>query len=1080
MGLPTIFSTCRPRADVLAGSVRDDEFMADLSRVANKTATADYLDPIAFFAKSYPTRGMKELLKAVCLRLSGKGGEVSSIIRLGTQYGGGKTHSLIALVHAVRGVKGVANLSDFVDPSILPAGAVRIAALDGENADPANGLTLEPGLLAYSMWGEMAYRLAGRKGYDRIRQSDEKHIAPGADTIRELFGGEPTLILLDEVSVYLRKVERAFPDASKQFAAFIHDLFKAVASTPQVALVYTLAIGKDDKANDAYKEENERAAAAMAEAESVAVRSTTPLNPTEEDETPNVLRARLFESVELNAAKEVLAAYNQVWNTNKDGLPADAASPELRDQFARSYPLHPKLLEMLTEKTASLSTFQRTRGMLRLLARTIHQLWRTQPPDAYSLHTHHMDPAFEAIRTEVNVKLGQGQYAPAVKSDVAAVAGDEPALAQRLDQQKYPGLPPVTSYVARTVFWHTLAYGDSAKGITAEQLKLSICSPALEPSFIEQARIQFVADSIYLDDRPGAPLRFMVEPNLTMIVRRTMRDIDAAEVRKDLAERIRHLFSMPRGEFNAILSPAGPYEVPDEVGDGRPLLVVMNHESTAVPPDIRFPPPDIAEIFEYKGTERKIRELKNNLVFVAADERTIPNMLDLVRRRLALGRLQAPEHQSNLADYQKGKVKADFEKLKLDVAMAILQCYRHLFYPSSSPMVGTQLPLGHTIIELSGAGDSPGNGQHQVARVLHEQKKLLEPRDIPDAPAFVRDQTGLKVKGEMTTAQMRTEYRRAPKLSILLHDTPLFECIRNGIDQGLFIYREESQVWGPGDPRPVIHLTDNHFLHTLDDAKTKKLWPRAEPLEVRFQANPVTIERGGSSELVVSVKGGVPPYTFASNEQQLTATETDETTQQLRVRPDQSMTYTIEVTDSRGQRQQSTTVVTIREKSGEIQPPLPPTGPRPAAEQATPEFSAQGPLAQALADLWDKSRKANVASIATLRVRLFESGATWKVHQAMATLQEADVTCHFEADIEADGIETFEVKFTGRVDKANAVKSFLDPQIRAAKETDFKADYTLAFKQPLSLKDESAETFTKRLTQYGGGEAFVEAVAGKA
>ena len=114
MSLPTVFSTCKPRADVEAGSIRDDEFMADLSRVVNKTAPEDYLNPAAFFAKSYPTRGMKELLKAVCLRLSGKGGEVSSIIRLGTQYGGGKTHGLIALVHAVRGGtlgnQGVPNL----------------------------------------------------------------------------------------------------------------------------------------------------------------------------------------------------------------------------------------------------------------------------------------------------------------------------------------------------------------------------------------------------------------------------------------------------------------------------------------------------------------------------------------------------------------------------------------------------------------------------------------------------------------------------------------------------------------------------------------------------------------------------------------------------------------------------------------------------------------------------------------------------------------------------------------------------------------------------------------------------------
>ena len=97
----------------------------------------------------------------------------------------------------------------------------------------------------------------------------------------------------------------------------------------------------------------------------------------------------------------------------------------------------------------------------------------------------------------------------------------------------------------------------------------------------------------------------------------------------------------------------------------------------------------------------------------------------------------------------------------------------------------------------------------------------------------------------------------------------------------------------------------------------------------------------------------------------------------------------------------------------------------------------------------------------------------------MATLQDADVTCHFEAGIEADGIETFEVNFTGRVDKANAVKSFLDPQIRAANETQFEATYTLAFKQPLSMKDDSADSLARRLTQYGGGEAFVEAVAGK-
>jgi hypothetical protein len=597
LSLATIFATCTPRPDVLSGATRDEQFMADLSQVVNGTALRDYLDPVLFFRNTFPTRGLRELMKAVCLRLSGKGGEVSPIIRLGTQYGGGKTHSLIAITHAARGMKGVANIADFVDPVLLPTGGVRIAALDGENTDPANGRQLEPGLCAFSLWGELAYQLGGAAAYERLRNSDEKHIAPGAEILRELFGNQPTLILLDEISVYLRKVERAFPDASRQFTAFVHALFKAVASTPQVALVYTLAIGKDDKAQDASKEENERAAAALAEAESVAVRSSTALNPTAEDETADVLRVRLFETVDRAAAAEVIDAYSRLWANNKDALPAEAASPELKEQFARTYPLHPKLLELLTEKTASLSTFQRTRGMLRLLARTVHLLWRNQPPDAYSIHIHHMDPGFEPIRTEIQEKIGMRQYAAAIKADVAAVPGDEPALAQRLDAQKFPGLAPVTSYVARTIFWHTLAYGDTARGVSPEQLRLAVCSPALEPAFIEQARAAFQTEALFLDDRPGAPLRFMAEANLNQVIGRYMRDVDASEVRAYLRDRIDKLFNLPRGEFNAILFPAGPWEVPDDLADPRPLLVILNYESTAIPADLHQPPAELEDIF---------------------------------------------------------------------------------------------------------------------------------------------------------------------------------------------------------------------------------------------------------------------------------------------------------------------------------------------------------------------------------------------------------------------------------------------------------------------------------------------------
>src|SRR4051794_7925845 len=190
MGLPsTIFTSCIPRADVAAGTTKDEQFAADLAQVIRGTAPDEYRVPAVFFRNSYPTRGMKELLKAVCLRLSGKGGEVGSVFRLDTQYGGGKTHGLIALVHAVKGMPGVGNVAEFVDPALLPRGKVRVAALDGENSDPADGLTLGDGLRAYSLWGDLAYQLAGAEGYRRVENGDRSHVAPGAETLRELFGG---------------------------------------------------------------------------------------------------------------------------------------------------------------------------------------------------------------------------------------------------------------------------------------------------------------------------------------------------------------------------------------------------------------------------------------------------------------------------------------------------------------------------------------------------------------------------------------------------------------------------------------------------------------------------------------------------------------------------------------------------------------------------------------------------------------------------------------------------------------------------------------------------------------------------
>ena len=830
MTVPTIFETCRPRADVLEGAITEADFAADLAQVIVGKGNVDYLDPARFFANTYPTRGLRNLLANVCRRLGGVGGEVASIFRLDTSYGGGKSHGLIALCHVARGVQDVPGVAEFVDPSLLPRSRVRIAAFDGENADPANGRRMNEGHLAYTPWGEIASALAGRDGYERVRKSDESRIAPGAETLRELFGGEPTLILLDELSVYLRKV-RNLDDARDQLTAFLTSLFKAVESAPNAVLVYTLAIGKDGRATDAYTEENQFIADHMAEAESVSARKATLLNPTEEDETVQVLRRRLFESIDETVIPTVMDAYRVLWVTNKEFLTDEAGRSETAEAFAASYPLHPEVLETLTGKTATLGNFQRVRGMLRLLARTISHLWEEKPSDAVAIHLHHIDPGHEPIRQEIVTRLGQAAYVPAITNDVAAGLLEKKALAQELDTANHSGMPPYAAYVARTVFMHTLAFNDPLKGISPEQLRYSILSPSTDISFVEEARKKFIAESAYLDDRPGVPMRFLAEANLSQIIRREERHVDAGEVRAQLNDRIREIF---RGRtLEPVPFPGGPFDVPDEVADGRPKLVVLAYDGVTIGSTVDNVPELIERIYTRKGSEGSaLRALRNNLVFVITDEARKEEMRRKTYRRLALREMKKPERLVDLAEHQQNQVREMEARSEHELAIAIQQCYRHVFYPSRNRVGTSDVDLAHSAIDIHSTSDQPGAGQQQIVRALRDLKKLRLPEDEPDSPAYVRDRTPLK-KGQITTLALRDEFRRDPALPILVGDDIFIRGVRRGIEQGEYVYQRGDLLFGPGDPSAGIVIDEQSVVFTMVYAKNAGIWPRKpdEPRE---------------------------------------------------------------------------------------------------------------------------------------------------------------------------------------------------------------------------------------------------------
>jgi len=997
-----LFAICEPRPDVLQGVLKESDFAADLSQVLRGDAPNEYKKPELFFANTYPTKGLKNALKLVALRVLGRPEQVGAVFRLDTQFGGGKTHTLIGLAHAMRGLVGVPNADEFLEPALRSATPIRIAAFDGENADPANGRRLSDTIRAFSPWGELAFALAGEPGYRLVEQSDKEGIAPGADTLRELLGTEPALILIDEIAPYLRKVAgRNAQRAGEQLLAFLTSLMKAVESLPRVALVFTLAVGRDGKATDAYSRETQDIAAFFAEAESVAARKATVIDPTEDDETVKVVCRRLFTRVDEAKARQVVAAYKALWDANRDKLPTPPVQDRRVEEFESGYPLHPELVKVLTQKTGTLGNFQRVRGMLRLLARTVARLWQEKPADAFAIHTHHIDIGFEPIRLELVTRLKQDIYVPAIKAEIAGADGSS-SLAEQLDAGAFKGQPSYGSYVARTVFMHTLAFNEALRGLNAEELRYAVLGPGTDIAFIDDARKRFVVDSAYIDDKPGAPLRFLAEANLTQIIRREETNVDREEARSRLNADIRDLFAGPH--LNLVPFASGPHDVADDDGSGRPYLALLSHDAVQVTGDAVRVDPLVEKIFLHRGAGNDWRHNRNNLGFVVADAAGILVMKSRMLRYLALESLRVPGKLKDLADYQVAKLNEDFGRTKHQLATAIQQCYRHIFYPSRNRVDGANCDLAHTVVDIQTASDRPGDGQKQVVTQLQNVNKLRLPTDQPDSPVYVRDRTPLK-KGQITTAALRAEFRQDAALPMLVGDEVFIKGIRQGIDQGDYIYKSGELLRGKGDPHAEIKVDEQSFVYTITYAQDHGIWPRTPPAA---PAAPAPSPAGA----------GAPSPSPAGS---------------------------------------------------------PTPAPAPVARE-TGVVEAEDVLKAALTRVFEQARHNGALTLGSMAIRPFDKGDAMKLLALVKSVPNATKRIELEAQFETPTQSEASISFKGDLDDATPLKDYLEPQFRAASDSDASVIYRLHFDPPLAVQGPSADGLIQRLTRLVSPVAHVLAV----
>ncbi len=519
-------------------------------------------------------------------------------------------------------------------------------------------------------------------------------------------------------------------------------------------------------------------------------------------------------------------------------------------------------------------------------------------------------------------------------------------------------------------------------------------------------------ESAYLDDRPGAPMRFLAEANLTQIIRREEKNVDSGEARAELNDRIGQIFR--GGSFDAIRFPGGPFDVPDDVGNGRPKLVVVAYDAVTIgaAEDV---PELVRRLYLRKGSDGSaLRLLRNNVVFVVADDARKAEMRRHASRRLALRELRKPERLAHLAEHQRDKVCELEARSVQELALAVQQCYRHVFYPSRHRVESADVDLAHSAVDIHSTSDQPGAGQRHVARALADLNKLRHPEDEPDSPAYVRDRTPLK-KGEITTAALRNEFRRDPGLPMLVGDDVFVRGVRLGVEQGEYVYRRGDLLLGPGDPFAEIVIDEQSVVFTMAFAKNRGIWPRA----------PEGVETGAGGPA-----GGAdddPPFTRTRG----------------------SGAGNVKETDDQPYR----------------------------AETPAGAVSAEGVLRDALTRLWEQARGRGIDRVGVLTIRMFEAGDAFRLLGSVGGVQRAEKVVTFAGGYETRDGGSFQIEFRGPVTDAQPVREFIEPQLRDATERNLEAGFELTFADGLPTAGDAAETLTERLSRFAGGAAYVSATA---
>lgn len=618
----------RPNDDVTEGRFRQAEFAANLQQVYDGRARAnEYGNPVSFFNRTYITPGMRALLVNTVQRLNGSGGD--PVIQTKTGFGGGKTHSLIALYHLVR------HADILIDPpsgsdsststeikSILeeagfyehPAGLGEIAVLDGTHLSPTDQTKTETGDPLNTLWGEMAYQLGGQQGYEIIGEAARQGTAPGQAQLNALFAHvRPCVILIDELVAYWRNAA----DSDSIFT-FLQALTQSVSASENVALVVTLPESQVQAGG-------ERGLRALATSEELFGRIEAIWEPLAVNEAFEVVSRRLFgEVLDPSERDRTCEAFSRMYSGNPRNYPQGMGEPAYLERLKACYPIHPEIFDRLYSDWSSLAQFQRTRGVLRMMASCVSYLYRNNDSNPLIMPANLplRDPSLAA---EFD-RLLPGNWGP-----VLSEADSDGSRTDRIDETaRFGQVGGAAKRVARAVFLGSASSG-ALHGLDDRQIRLGVTQPSDRVASYNEALQQMSGELYYLyhsNDR----YYFHAEENLNKVATDRAGQFSNAEVDRHITGLLAN--DVRRGNREVIVVSDAETTIPD---DGQTVRLLI------LPPD-KFINSRSRETNEAKAEAERIlstnsnggnRIRRNTLLFLAAKRDEITHLRQSVRGWLA-------------------------------------------------------------------------------------------------------------------------------------------------------------------------------------------------------------------------------------------------------------------------------------------------------------------------------------------------------------------------------------------------------------------------------------------------------------